>query len=276
MQTIDLETEQKLLTLAESAARAAGALALSLQGNNTVEEKGSRDLVTAADYACEELIIRRIREAFPGHGIVAEESGKSAVADRSEFTWYVDPIDGTINYARSLPLWGISIACFRNNQALAGVIFLPALNECYTATASGPAMLNGSAISVSKISNPQSAIVFNSDFNTVSDPVIRQALNDLGIAARRDQVATVMRSRCMGSAVISSAWVAAGRVDAYLMVRVNAWDIAAGSLIVSRAGGTVTGAGGNPWVPGVNHVLVSNGHLHDHLVRPDIEKAGLA
>jgi myo-inositol-1(or 4)-monophosphatase len=167
-----------------------------------------------------------------------------------------------------LPLWGISVACFHNDQPLAGAIFLPALNECYTATANGPALLNGSAISVSKTANPQQAVVFNSDFNTSPDPVVRERLNAAGIAARRDQVATVMRSRCLGSAVVSSAWVAAGRVDAYLMVRVNAWDIAAGFLIVSRAGGTATGAGGGPWAPGVDHVLLSNGHLHEHLVRP--------
>ena len=264
METIKLEVDAALLATARQAVEDAGALALSMQGSlSKVTRKSAKDLVTEADYACEKQILARLGEAFPKHAIVAEESGCSGDSD---YVWYVDPIDGTINYARGLPLWGISVACCHRDVPVAAAVLLPALGELYLATADSQTTCNGQPVSVSGIDDPEEAVVMSSDFNTAVEPEIRAALNDRGLAARQHHAATFMRSRCLGSAVVESAWVAAGHVDAYQMLKVNAWDIAAGALLVARAGGRVTTVTGEPWFPSAGSALVSNGLIHDFLL----------
>jgi myo-inositol-1(or 4)-monophosphatase len=260
-----LEIDAALLATAEGTARRAGALALEMQGSlSQVERKSARDLITEADHACEALILAGIRDAFPDHAVVAEESGRCGDSD---YVWYVDPIDGTINYARGLPLWGISVACCRKGEPVAAAIFLPALDQCYVATADTQSLCNDKPIAVSNVSDPEQAIILNSDFNTVVDPERRDRVNADALSARKQQAATFMRSRCLGSAVVESAWVAAGHVDAYQMLKVNAWDIAAGALIVARAGGRVSALDGARWHPGLKNAVVSNGFIHDLLLR---------
>jgi fructose-1,6-bisphosphatase/inositol monophosphatase family enzyme len=256
---------ESILQCAVNSATEAGHLALEMQQTlSAVREKKAKDLVTEADLACEDLIKQRIRECFPDHRIVAEETGTSQ--PDGALTWYVDPIDGTINYSRQIPFWAVSIGVFDGMTPLVGVVFAPALNELFCATAESEPTCNGVGIRVSTVSVMSQAIMSNGDFNIGNSEAERRELNDFAAATRRRAAEDMQRVKCLGSAAVELAYVASGRLDAYLIQRFCAWDVAAGLVLVDRAGGLATRMDGRSFSFDANSVLISNGLIHNDLV----------
>ena len=249
------------LQAAVDAARAAGEVALRRQQSlGPMQFKGKKDIVTEADFECDRLIRDRLEAAFPDHNLLTEEEG---VLDKgSDYRWYVDPIDGTINYAHQIPLWGVSIGLAHKGKMLCGAIFLPALNELYTVIAGSGAFLNGERIHVSVENDLAKAIVSHGDFNVSADDVERNRLNSENFWARMRTVASVQRVKCLGSAAVEGAFIASGRLDAYWMVYLKPWDVAVTTLLVAEAGGMVTDLRGGPWYLETVSALFSNGILH--------------
>jgi myo-inositol-1(or 4)-monophosphatase len=237
---------------ATAIAREAGALLLEHRGVS-FELKGEFDLVTAADRASEQLVVKRLNERFPHHSIVAEEGGGSDKS--SEYRWFVDPLDGTTNFAHGFPIFNVTLAVAKGNEVIAGVVFDPERNEMFAAERGGGATLNGRKIQVSKA------------------PVLEDSLVATGFPSRRRhqnvnihfyyQVSMITHGvRRAGAAAIDLAWTACGRLEAFWEFGLNPWDMAAGTLLVSEAGGKVSGMKGEPLDLYGPHLLADNGLIH--------------
>jgi len=255
---------ENFLSVAESLAKKAGDLCLELQGHlGDIKYKSAKDVVTVADVSSEKLIVDGLREAFPTHSIRTEEAGVVEGSD-PRYRWIIDPVDGTVNFSRGIPLWGISIALHFESKPLVAVVNLPKLGEMYTATKGGGAFMNGKPIHVSREDNPVHAIVSNGDFN-VGDVAKINAQNSRNFARESE---TFERVKCLGSAVIEGCFTACGRIDCFVMTMSYPWDIAAISLIVEEAGGKATHIDGSPMLfVDAEQVVFSNGLLHDILVK---------
>ena len=253
------------LTAAIDAVRVAGAVALSRQKTlGPSRFKGAKDVVTEADIECDRLIRERLLKDFPDHDLLTEEEG--ALSQGSDYCWIVDPIDGTINYAHGIQLWGVSVGLSYKGKMLCGAIYLPVYDELYTAVAGGGAFLNGEAIKVGPCSNLSEAIVSHGDFNVGADDAERRELNAENFWWRMRTVAGVQRVKCLGSAVVEGAYIAIGRLDGYWMGYFKAWDVAVTTLLVTEAGGLVTDLQGKPWTLQSRTALFSNGTLHAALL----------
>lgn len=220
-------------------ARSAGEILRQRFGKpQQVDYKGLTDLVTEADHRSEQFIIQQIRDNFPNHAIVGEESGVHSGSENDQ--WYVDPLDGTINYAHGVPLFCVSIGYARNGQLQAGVIYDPIQNECFSAERGKGAWLNGKPIQVSQASELIKSLLvtgFPYDIRTTSDT----NLEHFSYFTLHSQSV-----RRLGSAALDMAYVAAGRLDAYWQLSIKPWDIAAGVLLVQEANGKVTNLQGGP------------------------------
>ncbi len=217
---------------AQGAALAAGALALPHYRNRAtllVESKGLQDVVTVADKAVEEMLVARISAAFPGDVVLGEEGGFSASWDGRSPLWVIDPIDGTANFARGLPLWCVSIGILIGGEAVAGVIYNPVNGELHAARSGGGATLNDVPIRVSSVGDH------------------RHARMGLGFSYRRPSsihvgnIDRLLQAGCeysrLGSGALGMAYVADGRFEGYFEPHINAWDVLAGIVIVREAGG---------------------------------------
>jgi myo-inositol-1(or 4)-monophosphatase len=245
------------LSLAISVAEAAGELLLRHFGEHLAyEEKSSRraDLVTAADRASEQLIVERINADSPGATIVAEESGVHA--GYTDERWFVDPLDGTTNFAHTYPLFCVSIACERGGELVAGVVYAPKLGELYAAEKGAGSRLGEKPLQVSRVARVADALLCTGFAPSQLENNIRyfHALSKESHAVRRD-----------GAAALDLAFVAAGRFDAFWEFGLSAWDIAAGTLLVREAGGCVTKADGTSLDYFGREILASNGALHDEM-----------
>jgi myo-inositol-1(or 4)-monophosphatase len=197
-----------------------------------VSAKSTRtDLVSDADRAADALVVSRLQAAYPGDGVVSEEGG--TVKGRSGRTWYVDPLDGTINYLYGLPHWCVSIACVDADGALAGVVFDPWRDELFAAHRGRGATVGDRRLATTAVSDTGLALVAT---GFSYDPVERAAQATI-VADIAGRVRDIRRA---GSAALDLAWVAAGRLDAYFEVSRSPWDSAAGELLVREAGGHVT------------------------------------
>jgi len=197
------------------------------------QKEGKQNLVTEYDHASEECIISFIKSHFPDHSFLAEESGSSFAKD-GNVLWIIDPLDGTVNFARGLPAFAISIAASIKQNVVSGVIYQPLLNELFVAEKGKGAYLNGLKLQVSHVSKLEEAMLATGfPYNVHENPLhcIDQFtyVLSLGIPIRR-----------FGSAALDLAYVAAGRFDAYWEVSLHPWDMAAGKLLVEEAGGKVT------------------------------------
>ena len=248
----------ELLNLAIETARAAGELLLSRFGEHVAYQEKSRraDLVTELDRSSEQLIVERISKARPGATIVAEESG---VHDGyTDERWFIDPLDGTTNFAHTYPLFCVSIGCERGGELIAGVVYAPKLGEMYAAEKGAGARLNDEAIRVSSITDVSSALLCTgfAPANMELNFSHFRALSKISHAVRRD-----------GAAALDLAFVAAGRFEAFWELGLSPWDMAAGAVLVREAGGIVTAANGAPLDLFARTVLGSNGAIHDEMVR---------
>ena len=239
-------------------AKGAGKVLMNHYGKvRYVKEKDKKSYFTNVDLESEKLIISAIREKFPGHNIISEESG-NANKD-SEYTWYIDPLDGTHNYIKKFPLFGTSIALEHMGQIKFGVISLPYFNELYFAEKGKGAFLNGKKIRVSSQKNIKKAFV-------VTDLALRYYPEDKIMMIKKLK-GKVYDLRVLGCAVYDYAMIARGSADAYLTRYTNSWDMAAGALIVEEAGGKVTDFEGRSWNTDMSRFVSSNGKVHDQLLK---------
>ena len=224
-----------MLTIAIEAAREAGTFLLENVGKiKNIERKIGQEtnLVTEIDKQSEALIIKKIQQHFPDHAILGEESG--AHAQKSEYRWIIDPLDGTTNFTHGVPIFCVTIGIEHAGEIIAGVIYDPNTNELYTAEKGKGAFLNGKRIYVSKTETLiNSLLVTGFPYNVNENPqnVIEHFINFLPKA---------QGVRRLGSAAIDLAYVACGRFDGYWEVFVHPWDKAAGILLIQEAGGVVT------------------------------------
>jgi myo-inositol-1(or 4)-monophosphatase len=258
-----MSNTEDYLKVAETLAKEAGALCLEIQHDlGDVRYKSKKDVVTRADIASEKLIVEGLKRAFPEHSIRTEEAGIIEGAD-PRYRWIIDPVDGTVNFSRGIPLWGISIALHFEGNPLVAVVNLPKLGELYTAVKGAGAFMNGKPIHVSNESEPVHAIVSNGDFN-VGDVSKINAQNSKNFAREAE---TFERVKCFGSAVIEGCFTACGRLDCFVMTMSYPWDIAAIALLVEEAGGKSTHIDGTPMqFVDAEQVIFSNGILHNALI----------
>ncbi|MBM3319269.1 MAG: inositol monophosphatase [Candidatus Eisenbacteria bacterium] len=246
---------------AESAAREAGALLLRRfrgAGGDRVRFKGAKDLVTEADEEAERLLRARIGSRFPSDRIVAEEGGGRA--EGAEAVWYVDPLDGTTNFVHRFPLFSVSVAREERGELAVGVVHVPVLEETFVAEKGGGAFLNGERIRVSGVREPIEALV------ATGFACVRSNRIPNGVPVFDRVVHEVQGVRRGGSAAIDLAYTAAGRFDGFWEMNLNAWDIAAGILLVREAGGVVTDfLGGNEMVRR-KELVAGNRAVHAYLI----------
>jgi myo-inositol-1(or 4)-monophosphatase len=244
---------------ATAMAREAGAILRARFGQpHDVRFKGAIDMVTEADQAAEELIAARIRERYPTHDLLGEEGSRGATAD-SPFRWVVDPLDGTTNFAHGLPHFAVSIALEHRGAAIVGVVFDPMRDELFLAARGLGATRNDMPIHVSAAGQLiQSLLVTGFSYNF--ERRARQA--DLW----RDFLVRVQAIRQTGSAALNLAYIAAGRLDGYWERGIAPWDVAAGALLVSEAGGTVTDLRGGSFHSDEGELVASNGAIHADLL----------
>jgi myo-inositol-1(or 4)-monophosphatase len=239
-------------------AREAGALLMEFFRRRVkIEYKGDADLVTEADRTSEKLILERIRKQWPSHDVIGEEGAR--VETGGDYRWYVDPLDGTTNFAHGFPVFCVSLGLAFQGKRKAAVVYDPTRDELFAAERGKGAVLNGEKIEVSKT------------------PKLRQSLVATGFPSHKRHKnpniyfyhQLTLRShgvRRAGSAALDLAYVAAGRLDGFWEFNLNAWDTAAGILVVEEAGGKVSGFRGEELVITDRDVVASNPLIHAELV----------
>lgn len=249
---------EKFKEIAIDLAKASGEMLMGGLGKvKDIGHKGEIDLVTEADRRSEKLIVGRLREAFPDHSIIAEESGGEGGA---EYLWLVDPLDGTTNYAHGFPWFSVSIALLKEGEPILGVIYHPVLNELFWAEKGKGSWLNGIKIFVSR--TPE----LSSSFLATGFPYdIRESkANNLGHFSHFALKALAIRRA--GSAALDLAYLACGRFDGFWELKLHPWDMAAGFLLVIEAGGMVTDFKGDKFNPFGKEILASNGRIHGQML----------
>ena len=243
-------------------AREAGALLMQYFAQGLkIEYKGDADLVTAADRASEVLIRERVSKQFPSHDVLGEEQGLKDSG--SEYRWYVDPLDGTTNFAHGYPVFAVSMGLeFRSRDEearIAGVVYDPSRDELFTAERGQGALLNGKAIHVSKAAQLKECLV------ATGFPSHKRHKNP-NIFFYHQITLKTHGVRRAGSAALDLCNVACGRFDGFWEFNLNPWDTAAGVLIVEEAGGRVSRFDGSSFELNSRETLASNGLVHDALV----------
>jgi len=254
-------SESDRAAVVESAARAGSRVAEEFYRTDIdVETKGGKtDVVTHADRDAQRRVIEVVRESFPEDAIVGEEEDELKEVPDSGAAWVIDPIDGTNNYVRDIPMWATSVAAVVDGEAVAAANIVPALGDAYVADDSG-VRLNGETVSVSDSTDPETFAVAPTIWWEFAD---RDAYADVC----RGVVENFGDMRRFGSAQVTLSMVAAGQLEATVTdVETNPWDTVAGVFMVRQAGGTVTDVHGDHWTPESEGLVASNGEAHDLVV----------
>jgi len=250
-----------MLDTAKKAAREAGIILMEnfrKIANHDIREKRENDFLTFVDESAERKIIQTIHERYPEHSIFAEESGEDR--KKSDYTWIIDPLDGTRNYISGIPVFGVSIALEERNRIVLGVIYDPVHDELFTAERNKGAYVNGKEIRVNDQGNLTQCLVatgFPFRFKRYLSPYM-DCLRDV-----LDRASGIRR---MGAASIDLAYVACGRFSGFWELGLSPWDVAAGSLLISEAGGVNTDFWGNDDFLYKSYIASSNGKIHDALL----------
>lgn len=250
---------KEIMDFAQNLARKAGCLlAEKFTRHNPVYYKGTIDLVTEADKMSEELILAEISHRYPDHGVLSEESKEKN--GRAAMRWIVDPLDGTTNYAHGFPFFCVSIALEKDGSVVLGVVYDPIRDDLFEASLGGGARLNGKELRVSSVADLSRGLLatgFPYDIRESPD-------NNLNFFTAMIMKAQAIRRP--GAAALDLAYLAAGRIDGFWELKLKPWDTAAGSLLVTEAGGALsdmTGAKWNLFSPGL---VASNGLLHQQML----------
>ena len=256
MKPLDIDT---IMKIGIEAAYSSGNILKSYIGKLfEVKEKGAKDLVTEADLHSEEIIVRRIRDQFPSHAILTEESGAQPGDDR--YQWIIDPLDGTINFAHHLPFFSVSIAFALEGKTIVGIVFNPINDEMFSAITGQGALLNRAGIQVSNTRTIGKGLLatgfpYNvvTEFESVTSRLLQLLKHAQGI-------------RRLGSAALDLCYVACGRLDGFWEQNLKPWDTAAGALIASEAGAVITDFSNNPFQIEKNEIVATNGNLHQEMI----------
>jgi myo-inositol-1(or 4)-monophosphatase len=247
--------------VAAEAVLMAGAIQKSRYGSKDldVQLKGEIDLVTEVDRACETAVVALLRDRFPGHDIVTEETDLERHGSR--YVWFLDPLDGTTNYAHAYPFFCCSLALTRDGETIAGAIYDPIKEELFTAERGAGAHLNGQRLRVTERSDLLRSLLttgFPYDMRADLDAALRLFNRFMGSARgiRRD-----------GAAALDLGYLAAGRIDGFWEERLHPWDVMAGALLVTEAGGLVTRFDGSPLSLTADEVVAANPALHREMLR---------
>ena len=252
-----------MINVAIKAARAAGAIinraALDVEAVR-ISQKLVNDFVTDVDHAAEAVIIETLLAAYPGHGILAEESGQEHGAKDSEFVWIIDPLDGTTNFIHGLPVYCVSIALAVKGKIEQAVIYDPSRNDLFTATKGRGAYMNDRRLRVSKRIKLQECLISTGfPFRPTDD--FNNYLRMMGDVMQR-----TAGLRRPGAAALDLAYVAAGFTDGFFETGLQPWDVAAGSLLVTEAGGLVGNFTGEPNFLDQHECLAGNPRVYGQLV----------
>ncbi len=224
-------------------------------------KRNPADLVTRADRTAEELIVSILRQRFPDHGVIGEEG---SLHKGDDYRWIIDPLDGTTNFAHGVPLFAVSIGLEHRGQVIVGVVYHPPMEEMFMAD-------RGEGAFLQKGGETQRLSV--SDVPAVADSVVATGLpyDIREVGTNVPQISKLCRIarevRILGAAALHLAYVAAGRLEAFWEQNLNAWDVAAGILLVEEAGGRVSHVRGGPFSVDGRHVLATNGKIHGEMVR---------
>lgn len=250
----------KLQDLERLARQAGVILRMGFGRQHRIEHKSHHiDLVTEIDKEAEAFLLDQIRRHFPEHAIVAEETG--TYGDLTGPRWYVDPLDGTVNFAHGIPIFTVSLAFADDQGVRLGVVYDPMQDELFAAERGKGAWLNGRPVRVSQTQTlADSLLITGFPYDAWTNP--DNNLNHFAAFALRTQGV-----RRLGSAALDMCYVAAGRADGFWELRLNPWDVAAGSLIAQEAGAVVTDLRGNPiQLQGKISVVVANPAIHSHML----------
>ncbi len=240
----------------EQLARQAGVIVRSGYGKyRQLERKGVIDLVTEVDRRAEAFLIDSIQLAYPWHRVVAEESAPGA--QQGEQVWYIDPLDGTVNFAHGVPIFTVSVAYAEGGQIRLAAVYDPMQDECFTAAHGEGAWLNARPIQASRVADlTESLLVTGFPYDAWSNP-------DNNLTHYANFTLRTQGVRRLGSAALDLCYVAAGRLDGFWELRLNPWDVAAGGLIAQQAGAQVTALDGSPdFISPPCSILAANAALH--------------
>ncbi|OGY26886.1 MAG: hypothetical protein A2864_00355 [Candidatus Woykebacteria bacterium RIFCSPHIGHO2_01_FULL_39_12] len=220
------------------------------------EEKEDKSLVTKADLEAEEIIVKTLKEAFPSHNIFSEESGDLGI--KSDYTWVLDPLDGTLNFTRGLPIFATSIALVKDNHPLLSVTYNPVIKSLYYSEKGKGAFWNEERMRVSDNKDPFKAII---TIGRARDIKNKEKTNEI-----LNKVYFKTHQRILGSSALELAWLAAGRTEAFISVGLKNWDVYGGLLLVEEAGGKITDFQGRPLGDDKQYFLASNGKIHEEFL----------
>jgi myo-inositol-1(or 4)-monophosphatase len=256
--------QQDILETAISIAREAGALLYDgFTQQKAIDRKSSAiDLVTQFDMASEALIVQRLTAVFPHHNIIGEEGANRL--NGSSYTWYIDPLDGTNNFAHGFPVFCVSMALYDAGTPLIGVVYDPTRDECFTAVNGQGAFLTSAEQTIQLQVSTNDQLI--DSLVATGFPYDRHTSTVNNVAQMAAFLGAVQGVRRAGSAALDLAYVAAGRLDGYWEFKLNSWDVAAAALFVLEAGGKVTDMLGRPLQlkPRLN-LIVSNGRIHQQM-----------
>jgi myo-inositol-1(or 4)-monophosphatase len=253
-----------MLNIAIKAARKAGDVINRAARNLdivAVREKAANDFVTEVDREAEQTIIRMLREAYPKHSILAEESGEAHSGGNADYQWIIDPLDGTTNFLHGFPQYAVSIALLHKGVITQAVVYDPGNNDLFTATRGAGAYLNDARLRVSKRLQLKTALV------GTGFPFKEHQHIDAYLAMLRDIMQNTAGVRRAGSAALDLAYVAAGRLDTFWEIGLAPWDIAAGSLLITEAGGVVGDLQGNDQHMKSGNIIGGNLTLFGQMVK---------
>ncbi len=252
----------EFLKTAVTSARLAGDIILKNLGRlstSDVQTKQAFDFVTKVDRWSEAVIIQTIREKFPSHTFLAEETLKQE--DTGDYRWIIDPLDGTTNFIHSYPMFSVSIALEYERAIVIGVVFDPLRDELFHAVRGKGAFLNNRQISVSETSLLERSLI------ATGFPFRAKEMIDLYLKTFKEVFAGVSDIRRAGSAAIDLAYVAAGRFEGFFELKLSPWDIAAGSLLITEAGGMITDFDGGTDYLSTGNIVTGNKYVQSEILR---------